>query len=42
VGVIGTTNPNDDVADYFGVGGHFDVWMGNDVGKGVVTRRLFV
>jgi tellurite resistance protein TehA-like permease len=32
----------DDVADYFGVGGHFDVWMGDDVGQGVVTRRLFV
>lgn len=25
-----------------GVGGHFDVWMGDDVGQGVVTRRLFV
>jgi len=32
----------DDVADYFDVGGHFDVWMGDDVGRGVVTRRLFV
>jgi hypothetical protein len=32
----------DDVADYFGVGGHFDVWMGDDVGQGVITRRLFV
>jgi hypothetical protein len=32
----------DDVADYFGVGGHFDVWMGNDIGQGVITRRLFV
>jgi len=32
----------DDVADYFSVGGHFDVWMGDDVGQGVVTRRLFV
>jgi hypothetical protein len=32
----------DDVADYFSVGGHFDVWMGNDVGQGVITRRLFV
>ena len=32
----------DDVAGYFGVGGHFDVWMGDDVGHGVVTRRLFV
>ena len=32
----------DDVADYFGVGGHFDVWMGDDIGQGVITRRLFV
>jgi hypothetical protein len=32
----------DDVADYFGVGGHFDVWLGDDVGQGVITRRLFV
>ena len=32
----------DDVVDYFGVGGHFDVWMGDDVGQGVITRRLFV
>lgn len=32
----------DDVADYFGVGGHFDLWQGQEVGEGVVTRRLFV
>jgi tellurite resistance protein TehA-like permease len=32
----------DDVADYFGIGGHFDLWLGDDVGQGVVTRRLFV
>ena len=32
----------DDVADYLGVGGHFDLWLGHDVGQGVVTRRLFV
>ena len=32
----------DDVADYFSVGGHFDVGMGDDVGQGVITRRLFV
>jgi len=30
------------VTDYFGVGGHFDLWLGNDIGQGVVTRRLFV
>ena len=32
----------DDVADYFGVGSHFDMWLGDDVGQGVVTLRLFV
>jgi hypothetical protein len=32
----------DDVADYFGAGGHFGVWMSDDVGQGVITRRLFV
>ena len=33
---------SDDVADNFSVGGHFDVGMGDDVGQGVITRRLFV
>jgi hypothetical protein len=32
----------DDVADYVHSGGHFDLWLGNDVGHGVVTRRLFI
>jgi hypothetical protein len=32
----------DDVADYFRIGGRFRVWLGSDVGHGVVTRRLFV
>lgn len=32
----------DDVGDYLHVGGHFDLWLGGDVGEGVVTRRLFV
>ena len=32
----------DDVADYLGIGSHFDLWLGSHVGKGVVTRRLFV
>ena len=31
-----------DVADFLQVGGHFDLWLGGDVGHGVVTRRLFV
>jgi len=32
----------DDVASYFGIGGHFDLWLGDDIGQGIVTRRLFV
>jgi hypothetical protein len=32
----------DDVGDHLHVGGHFDLWLGSDVGQGVVTRRLFV
>jgi hypothetical protein len=32
----------DDVADYLRSGGRFDLWLGRDVGRGVVTRRLFV
>lgn len=31
----------DDVADHIGIGDHFDLWLGSDVGEGVVTRRLF-
>ena len=32
----------DDVADYLGIGDHFGLWLGNEAGKGVVTRCLFV
>lgn len=32
----------DDVANYLDIGGHFDLWLGDDVGQGVITRRLFV
>jgi hypothetical protein len=32
----------DDVADYLGIGSRFHLWLGGDVGLGVVTRRLFV
>lgn len=32
----------DDVGDYLDVGGHFDLWLGDNVGQGVITRRLFV
>lgn len=33
---------DDDVAHYLGIGRHFNLWLGGDVGEGVVTRRLFV
>jgi hypothetical protein len=32
----------DDVADYLNIGSHFSLWLGSDVGRGVVTRRLFI
>ena len=32
----------DDVADYLDVGRQFGLWLGGEVGEGVVTRRLFV
>jgi len=30
----------DDVPDYFDIGSHFSLWLGSDVGQGIVTRRL--
>ena len=30
----------DDVTDYLDIGSHFSLWLGSDVGQGVVTRRL--
>ncbi len=32
----------DDVAHYLGIGRQFNLWLGGDVGEGIVTRRLFV
>ena len=29
-------------SEYFEVGDHFALWLGGDIGHGVVTRRLFV
>ena len=31
-----------DPREYFEIGDHFALWLGGDVGHGVVTRRLFV
>jgi 3-aminobutyryl-CoA ammonia-lyase len=32
----------DDVSDYLGVGSHFSLWLGTDIGRGIVTRRLLL
>jgi hypothetical protein len=32
----------DDVPDYLAVGSHFDLWLGSDVGEGIITRRMFI
>ncbi len=32
----------DDAADYLAPGERFALWRGHDVGRGVVTRRIFV
>ena len=32
----------DDVSDYLGIGSHFSLWLGHDVGQGIVTRRLLL
>ena len=31
----------EDVSDYLEIGGHFDLLLGDLVGHGIVTRRLF-
>ncbi len=32
----------DDTSEYFDIGDHFALWLGSDIGSGVVTRRLFI
>jgi hypothetical protein len=32
----------DEPREYFEVGDAFTVWPGRDLGRGIVTRRLFV
>jgi hypothetical protein len=31
----------DDVADCLASGSHFSLWLGHNVGEGIITRRLF-
>ncbi len=32
----------DDPREYFEAGDSFALWLGSDLGRGVVTRRLFI
>jgi hypothetical protein len=32
----------DEPREYFEAGDTFTVWMGRDLGRGIVTRRLFI
>lgn len=32
----------EDPGDYFTAGADFGLWQGHDIGRGVVTRRLFI
>jgi hypothetical protein len=32
----------DEPREYFEVGDSFTVWLGRDLGRGIVTRRLFI
>ncbi len=32
----------DDVSDYLNIGSHFSLWLGTDIGRGIVTRRLLL
>jgi hypothetical protein len=32
----------EDVTDYIAVGDHFSLWLGHNLGEGVVTRRMFL
>jgi len=32
----------DDVPNYLDIGSHFNLWLGGDVGQGIVTRRLHI
>jgi hypothetical protein len=32
----------DEPREYFDVGDSFTVWLGRDLGRGIVTRRLFI
>lgn len=31
----------DDVTDCLGTGSHFSLWLGHNIGEGIITRRLF-
>lgn len=39
--VLVITVVGDDADDYLGAGEDFALWRGHDIGRGVVTRRIF-
>jgi len=39
--VLVITVVGDDAGDYLGAGEDFTLWRGHDIGRGVVTRRIF-
>lgn len=40
--IVTVTVLGDDARDYLAAGEEFTLWRGGDVGRGVVTRRIFV
>lgn len=40
--LVTMTVVGDDVVDYLSPGEPFTIWRGRDIGRGVVTRRIFV
>jgi hypothetical protein len=39
--VVTITVTDDEAAEFFGAGQRFTLWSGGDVGRGVVSRRVF-
>lgn len=40
--IVNVVVVGDDLRDYFDIGATFALWQGDELGSGVVTRRLFV
>lgn len=39
--VVTITTTDAEAADFFAAGQHFTMWAGNDIGHGIVSRRVF-